>query len=84
MFESLGAYPGRIIGQLVSYLRIFCKDGFSQKWTKAGLAKGWQMKVFDMSGHVEKLLNSMVWACWSHVSVITAASLSRTFHNAKK
>lgn len=37
------------------------KDGFSQKWTRAGLAEGWQikMKVFDISDHMEKLANSM-------------------------
>lgn len=45
----------------MSSLRIYCKDGFTQKLTRTGLAEDRQMKikVFDISDHVEKLANSM-------------------------
>lgn len=52
---------GTIIGQLMPSLRIFCnKDGFSQEWTRTGLAEDRQtkMKVFAISDHVKKWANS--------------------------
>lgn len=53
----------------MSSLRIFCKsvskDGFSQKFTRTGLAEDRKikMKVFDISDHMERLANSMALVC---------------------